>query len=192
LPGRELSDTFNVRAFWRVAPSVRLSLRAIWAVGVFCRASDLSSRTSCAVQSRLFDFLTTMPSRVCSSSTSADSTNSHCQPPPESSSFCLRSRSFYCLQVDVEKRFVLFALLLALPAHPDHLSKDLNVEAFALGLAFSDVSFIVSMIVRASARASSGLSCGAMAANAGVRMSRRLGQHIPKPKVGVRVFPGPQ
>src|SRR5216684_2602200 len=63
LPGRELSDTFNVRAFWRVAPSVRLSLRAIRAAGVFCRASDLRSRTSCAVHSRLFDFLTTMSSR---------------------------------------------------------------------------------------------------------------------------------
>jgi hypothetical protein len=65
LPGRELRDTLNVRAFWRVAPSVRLSLRAIWAAGVFCRASDLSSRTSCAVHSRLFDFLTTMSSRGC-------------------------------------------------------------------------------------------------------------------------------
>src|SRR5258708_27994049 len=62
LPGRELSDTFNVRAFWRVAPSVRLSLRAILAAGVFCRASDLSSRTSCAVHSRLFGFFTTLSS----------------------------------------------------------------------------------------------------------------------------------
>src|SRR5215831_17896747 len=64
LPGRELSDTLNVKAFWRVAPSVRLSLRAIWAAGVFCRASVLSSRTSCAVHSRLLDFLTTMTSGV--------------------------------------------------------------------------------------------------------------------------------
>jgi hypothetical protein len=63
LPGRELSDTFNVKAFWRVAPSVRLSLRAIAAAGVFCRASDLSSRTSCALHTRLLDLLTTLRSR---------------------------------------------------------------------------------------------------------------------------------
>ena len=60
LLGRELSDTCNVKAFWRVAPSVRLSARAMRDAGVFCRASDLSSRTSCAVHSRLFDFLATL------------------------------------------------------------------------------------------------------------------------------------
>jgi hypothetical protein len=40
-----------------------LSLRAIAAAGVFCRASDLSSRTSCALHTRLLDFLTTLRSR---------------------------------------------------------------------------------------------------------------------------------
>jgi hypothetical protein len=40
-----------------------LSLRAISAAGVFCRASDLSSRTSCALHTRLLDLLTTLRSR---------------------------------------------------------------------------------------------------------------------------------
>src|SRR5258708_10861595 len=155
LPGRELSDTFNVRAFWRVAPSVRFSLRAMRAAGVFCRASDLSSRTSCAVHSRLFDFLTTMSSRCAIrgvyarrslslgrrmrdpmdglEAPSANAANSNRHLSPKSSSFCPSSRSFYCLQVDVEKSFVLFALLLVLLTHPNYFSKDLDVEAVVLG-----------------------------------------------------------
>jgi hypothetical protein len=57
---RESSDTFRVSAFRRVAPSVRLSLRAIWAAGVFAFANCLNSRTSSAVHSRRLTSLPTM------------------------------------------------------------------------------------------------------------------------------------
>ena len=40
-----------------VAPSVRFSVRAIFDAGVFCRASDLSTRISSLVHARRFDFL---------------------------------------------------------------------------------------------------------------------------------------
>jgi hypothetical protein len=49
---RESSDTPSANAFCRVAPSVRLSDRAIFLAGVFSRARLFSSRTSCFVQSR--------------------------------------------------------------------------------------------------------------------------------------------
>src|SRR6266566_7052265 len=65
--------------------------------------------------------------------TGADAANSNRHPSSKSSSFCPQSRSFYCLQVDVKKRVVLFALLLVLLAHADHFSKDLNIEAVVLG-----------------------------------------------------------
>jgi hypothetical protein len=43
-----------LNAFCRVAPSVRLSLFAIRAAGVFFRAMDLKLLTSAVVQERLF------------------------------------------------------------------------------------------------------------------------------------------
>ncbi len=50
------SDNPMLNAFWRVAPSVRLSVLAIFEAGTFFRASDLRSRTCTAVQARfLFD-----------------------------------------------------------------------------------------------------------------------------------------
>jgi hypothetical protein len=104
LPGRESSDTFNVKAFWRVAPSVRLSLRAIAAAGVFCRASDLSSRTSCALHTRLLDLLTTLrsrslpptphPARGEGGGGGIDCANSNRHLSSESSGFRVPSRSF--------------------------------------------------------------------------------------------------
>lgn len=49
-----------------MAPSVRLSLRAIRAAGVFAFANCLSSRTSSAVHSRRFGFLTNnVPPKWC-------------------------------------------------------------------------------------------------------------------------------
>jgi len=44
-----------LNAFWRVAPSERLSALAILFAGIFFLASDLSSRTCTDVQGRLFD-----------------------------------------------------------------------------------------------------------------------------------------
>jgi hypothetical protein len=49
---RESSDTPRLKAFWRVAPSVRFSRRAIFLAGVLLRASDFNSRTSPTVHSR--------------------------------------------------------------------------------------------------------------------------------------------
>jgi len=46
-----------MKAFWRVAPSVLLRVRAIFLAGIFCRASVFSSRTSILVHSRRFEFL---------------------------------------------------------------------------------------------------------------------------------------
>jgi hypothetical protein len=47
-----------LKAFWRVAPSVRFSHLAIFLVGVLLRANALSSRTSFEVQARrFFEFL---------------------------------------------------------------------------------------------------------------------------------------
>lgn len=46
-----------LKAFWRVAPSVRLSFLAICDAVVFFRAMDFRSRTSLAVQERRFFFL---------------------------------------------------------------------------------------------------------------------------------------
>ena len=43
-----------LKAFCRVAPSVRLSVLAIFAADTFFRASDLRSRTCAAVQARFF------------------------------------------------------------------------------------------------------------------------------------------
>src|SRR5712672_2986256 len=63
----------------------------------------------------------------------ANAANSNRHLSPKSSSFCPPSRSFYCLQVDIEKGFVLLALLLVLLAQANHFSKDPNVEAVVLG-----------------------------------------------------------
>jgi hypothetical protein len=57
---RESSDNPMLNAFCRVAPSVRLRVRAILPAGVFFRASDFSSRTFAVVQARLLDALLTM------------------------------------------------------------------------------------------------------------------------------------
>jgi hypothetical protein len=46
-----------VNAFWRVAPSLRLRLLAIFLAGVLLRAADFNSRTSPLVQGRRFEFL---------------------------------------------------------------------------------------------------------------------------------------
>jgi hypothetical protein len=54
---RESSDNPIVNAFWRVAPSVRFSVLAIFFAGVFLRARDFSSRPCAVVQARLFDAL---------------------------------------------------------------------------------------------------------------------------------------
>jgi hypothetical protein len=51
---RESSDNPMLNAFCRVAPSVRFSVRAIFAAGVFLRAIVFSSRTCADVQARLF------------------------------------------------------------------------------------------------------------------------------------------
>ena len=52
---RESSDNPILNAFCRVAPSLRFSFLAIFLAGVFLRAADFKSRTSAAVQLRLFD-----------------------------------------------------------------------------------------------------------------------------------------
>jgi hypothetical protein len=62
---RESSDTPRLKAFWRVAPSVRFSRRAIFLAGVLLRASDFNSRTSPTVHSRrVRRFLAIMPSHA--------------------------------------------------------------------------------------------------------------------------------
>ena len=54
---RELSDSPRLKAFCRVAPSVRFRLRAMLAARVFFRAIVFSVRTSDDVHERRFDFL---------------------------------------------------------------------------------------------------------------------------------------
>src|SRR5215472_12164583 len=56
-PVRLSSDSPILNAFWRVAPSVLLSLFAIEAALVFFRAIVLSSRSSLEVHARRFLFL---------------------------------------------------------------------------------------------------------------------------------------
>jgi|ERR1035437_2133936 len=51
---RESSDTLILIAFCSVAPSDLFKLRAIFAVGAFFRARDLSSRMCAVVHARLF------------------------------------------------------------------------------------------------------------------------------------------
>ena len=58
---RESNETPRLKAFCRVAPSVLLSVRAIFLADVFCRASDFSSRTSVLVHSRRLEFLCILP-----------------------------------------------------------------------------------------------------------------------------------
>lgn len=48
-----------LKAFWRVAPSVRFNFLAILAAGVFLLAIVFSSRTWTAVHARLFPFFIT-------------------------------------------------------------------------------------------------------------------------------------
>ena len=50
-----------LNAFWRVAPSDRLSFFAILPAGVFLRANVFKSRTSLAVHARRFDLLAINP-----------------------------------------------------------------------------------------------------------------------------------
>jgi hypothetical protein len=52
---RESRDSPILNAFWRVAPSVRFIVRAIFAADILFLASDFSSRTCADVQARLFD-----------------------------------------------------------------------------------------------------------------------------------------
>jgi hypothetical protein len=54
---RESSDNPRLNAFCRVAPSLRLSLLAIFLAGVLLRAADFNSRMSALVQGRRFEFL---------------------------------------------------------------------------------------------------------------------------------------
>ena len=54
---RESSDNPRVKAFCRVAPSLRFRLLAIFLAGVFLRAADFNSRTSAIVQGRRLEFL---------------------------------------------------------------------------------------------------------------------------------------
>src|SRR6187200_2316331 len=66
--------------------------------------------------------------------------------PPRSSSLCWslcrslchslghRGRTLDGLQIDLQQRLQLVALPLVLLAHPDHLAKNLDVEAVPLGL----------------------------------------------------------
>ena len=58
---RESNETPRLKAFCRVAPSVLLSVRAIFRAGIFCRASAFSSRTSILVHSRRFEFFAILP-----------------------------------------------------------------------------------------------------------------------------------
>jgi hypothetical protein len=57
---RESSDNPRLNAFCRVAPSLRLRLRAIFPAGVLLRAADFNSRTSVLVQRRRFEFFLAM------------------------------------------------------------------------------------------------------------------------------------
>src|ERR1700691_4434329 len=50
-----------------------------------------------------------------------------------SSSLCYRRRPLERFHINVEEGFLLVALLRVLLAHADHLSKNLDVEAIALG-----------------------------------------------------------
>ena len=61
---RELSETPKASAFWRVAPTVRLSALAIFGAGVLARAIVLRSFTSLFVHSRRFAFLAMVPLSV--------------------------------------------------------------------------------------------------------------------------------
>src|SRR5271165_5641614 len=61
---RESNDTPRLKAFCRVAPSVLLSVRAIFLAGVFSRARVFNSRTSVLVHSRRFEFLLAMSSPI--------------------------------------------------------------------------------------------------------------------------------
>ena len=54
---RELSDSPILKAFCRVAPSVRFRVRAMLAARVFLRAIVFSVRTSADVHDRRFKFL---------------------------------------------------------------------------------------------------------------------------------------
>ncbi len=54
---RELSDNPRLKAFCRVAPSVRLKARAMLAARVFLLAAAFNLRTSSVVQARRFDLL---------------------------------------------------------------------------------------------------------------------------------------
>lgn len=54
---RESSDSPILKAFCRVAPSVRFRVRAMLAARVFLRAIVFSRRTSDNVHERRFDFL---------------------------------------------------------------------------------------------------------------------------------------
>ena len=54
---RESSDSPRLKAFCRVAPSVRFKLRAMLAARAFFRAIVFSERTSDEVHERRFDFL---------------------------------------------------------------------------------------------------------------------------------------
>ena len=58
---REFSDTPKASAFWRVAPTVRLSALAILGAGVLLRAIVFNSFTSLLVHSRRFAFLAMVP-----------------------------------------------------------------------------------------------------------------------------------
>jgi hypothetical protein len=51
------SDSPKLNAFWRVAPSVRLSALAIFGAGAFFLAIDLSVRTCSALHATRFRFL---------------------------------------------------------------------------------------------------------------------------------------
>jgi len=53
---RELSDMPSPSAFWRTAPSLRLSCTAIFGAGIFCRANDFIARSSCFDQNRRLIF----------------------------------------------------------------------------------------------------------------------------------------
>ena len=55
--GRESSDKPILKAFCRVAPSVRFNVRAMLAARVFFLAAAFNVRTSDAVHARRFDFL---------------------------------------------------------------------------------------------------------------------------------------
>jgi hypothetical protein len=54
---RESRDSPRLKAFWRVAPSVRFSVRAKLAARVFLLAAVFNVRTSAVDHGRRFDFL---------------------------------------------------------------------------------------------------------------------------------------